>query len=90
MSVILAADALAKTKDKQVDLIVSNVSMPNMDGIQLTSELRSLTEYKFTLILRLTTESGRDKNLRVKQLGQPDGLFLCIKPLQKSCQAVCL
>ena len=62
-------DALAKAKDKQVDLVVSDVNMPNMDGIQLISELRSLPQYKFTPMLMLTTESGGDKKTAGKAAG---------------------
>ena len=62
-------DALAKAKDKQVDLVVSDVNMPNMDGIQLIAELRSLPQYKFTPMLMLTTESGGDKKTEGKAAG---------------------
>jgi len=43
--------------------------MPNMDGITLTRELRTLDDYKFIPILILTTETGTDK----KQLGKEAG-----------------
>lgn len=43
--------------------------MPNMDGIALIKELRSLPEFKFTPILMLTTESGVDKKSEGKAAG---------------------
>ena len=34
-----------------VDLVISDINMPNMDGISLIKELRNLNDYKFTPIL---------------------------------------
>jgi two-component system chemotaxis response regulator CheY len=50
-------DGLDKLKDKKVDLIISDVNMPNMDGISMIKELRGTEIHKFTPILVLTTES---------------------------------
>lgn len=44
-----------------IDLIISDINMPNMDGITLIKHLRALSKYKFTPILMLTTESSADK-----------------------------
>jgi two-component system chemotaxis response regulator CheY len=52
-----------------VDLVISDINMPNMDGIALIKELRALPEYKFTPILMLTTESGVDKKTEGKTAG---------------------
>jgi len=60
-SVTEAADgkeALKLAKANRFDLVLSDVNMPNMDGIALTRELRLLPTFKFTPILILTTESG--------------------------------
>ncbi|GAA5316904.1 MAG: response regulator [Candidatus Pelagadaptatus aseana] len=54
-------DALAKAKGTPLDLVISDVNMPNMDGITLIAELRKLPAFKFTPMLMLTTESGADK-----------------------------
>ena len=62
-------DALAKAKGQQFDLVISDVNMPVMDGITLIRELRSLSEYKFTPLLMLTTESGNDKKSEGKSAG---------------------
>lgn len=62
-------DALAKAKGKQVDVVVSDVNMPNMNGIELISELRALPQYKFTPMLMLTTESSGDKKSEGKAAG---------------------
>ena len=42
----------------KLDIIVTDLNMPEMDGITLINELRRLTAYKFTPILMLTTESS--------------------------------
>jgi len=43
--------------------------MPNMDGLTLVRELRGLSEYKFTPLLMLTTESTPEKKLEGKAAG---------------------
>jgi two-component system chemotaxis response regulator CheY len=61
--------ALALAKNSKFDVVVTDVNMPNMDGITLCSELRKLPNFKFTPILMLTTESSTDK----KQAGRAAG-----------------
>ncbi|WP_305908326.1 response regulator [Methylomarinum sp. Ch1-1] len=62
-------DALNKAKAQKFDCVVTDVNMPNKDGIALIKDLRALPAYKFTPLLMLTTESGTDK----KQLGKAAG-----------------
>ena len=62
-------EALQFAKGQSVDLVITDVNMPNMDGITLTRELRTLTGYKFTPILILTTETGSDKKMQGKDAG---------------------
>jgi two-component system chemotaxis response regulator CheY len=81
-------EALNLAKSNKYDLVLSDVNMPNMDGIGLTKELRSLPEFKFTPILMLTTEAGMDKKQDGKAAGatgwivkpfNPDQLLSTIK-----------
>lgn len=81
-------DALAKAKGASLDLVISDVNMPNMDGITLIAELRKLPAFKFTPMLMLTTESGADKKAQGKAAGatgwivkpfNPDQLLNTIK-----------
>ena len=51
-------DALAKLTGQKVHLIVSDVNMPNMDGISLVRAVKQLPAYKFTPIVMLTTETS--------------------------------
>ena len=70
--VIEAADgmeALSKAQSGKVDLVLTDVNMPRMDGITLIQELRKLPNYRFVPILTLTTESGADKKMAGKQAG---------------------
>ncbi|MCW7537080.1 response regulator [Aquabacterium sp. A7-Y] len=63
-------DALDKLKGQKVHLIVSDLNMPNMDGLSFVKAVKSLPSYKFTPVVMLTTESGDDK----KRAGQEAGL----------------
>jgi two-component system chemotaxis response regulator CheY len=62
-------EALDYAKNSAVDLVLTDVNMPRMDGITLVRELRGLSTYKFTPMLVLTTESGQDTKQRGKQAG---------------------
>ncbi len=62
-------EALEIARTREFDLILTDVNMPNLDGITLIKELRALPGYKFTPLLMLTTESAKDK----KQLGKEAG-----------------
>ena len=50
-------------------LVVTDLNMPEMDGITLIQEIRKMAAFKFTPILMLTTESADDK----KKAGQAAG-----------------
>jgi two-component system chemotaxis response regulator CheY len=56
-------------KNPKVDLVLSDVNMPNMNGIELIKNLRTLSEYRFIPILMLTTESSSEKKMEGKQAG---------------------
>ena len=62
-------DALAKLGAQKVNLIISDVNMPNMDGISFLKAVKQMPAYKFTPIIMLTTESGAEK----KREGQAAG-----------------
>ncbi len=60
---------IAKDRTQGFDLVITDVNMPNMDGISLVRELRVLSQYQFRPILVLTTESGSDKKQQGKTAG---------------------
>jgi two-component system chemotaxis response regulator CheY len=62
-------EALEFAKKTPVNLVITDVNMPNMDGITLTGELRTLDDYKFIPILILTTETGTAKKEQGKVAG---------------------
>lgn len=54
-------DGLTKALGGKFNLIVTDLNMPNMDGIQMITAIRKLPGYSFTPILMLTTESQAEK-----------------------------
>jgi two-component system chemotaxis response regulator CheY len=72
-------DALNKLTGQKVHLMISDVNMPNMDGITFVKEVKKLAAYKFTPIIMLTTESQESR----KQEGQAAGARAwVVKPFQ--------
>lgn len=83
--VVEAADgveALKVAQGRRVDLVLTDVNMPNMDGISLVKALRALPAYKFTPILTLTTESSGDKKLEGKAAGATGWIVKPFNPEQ--------
>jgi two-component system chemotaxis response regulator CheY len=62
-------DALSKLKGQDVHLILSDINMPKMNGLELTRQLRALPQYKFVPIILLTTESHPEKKQEGKAAG---------------------
>lgn len=62
-------DALSKLKGQKVHLIISDVNMPNMDGISFVKALKQLPAYKFTPVIMLTTESQEAKKAEGQAAG---------------------
>ena len=75
-------DALKVAKTKSVNLVITDVNMPNMDGIALIKELRGLPNYKFIPILMLTTEAGADKKQEGKAAGATGWMVKPFNPEQ--------
>lgn len=72
-------DALNKLTGQKINLIISDVNMPNLDGIGLVKAVKARPEYRFTPIIMLTTESEQSK----KAEGQAAGAKAWIvKPFQ--------
>ena len=62
-------DGLDKAKASTFDLIITDVNMPNMDGLTFVNELRKLPQYSSTPILVLTTERSDEMKSKGKQAG---------------------
>jgi two-component system, chemotaxis family, chemotaxis protein CheY len=83
--VVEAADgqeALDYARENSVDLVISDVNMPRMDGITLVQELRTLPTYRLTPLLLLTTESSQDKKLEGKRAGATGWIVKPFNPAQ--------
>lgn len=62
-------DALAKLTGQKVHLIISDVNMPNMDGISFVKAVKAMPAYRFTPVIMLTTESAEGKKAEGQAAG---------------------
>ena len=76
------AEGLKIAQGQSVDLVLSDVNMPVMNGIELCGKLRQLPSYKFTPILMLTTESTGDKKAAGKSAGATGWIVKPFNPTQ--------
>lgn len=84
----LKALALLNQASELPSLILMDVNMPNLDGLELTKKLRQDERFRYTPIVMLTTEEGDD----LKKIGQEIGATGWItKPFnpQRLLQVVC-
>jgi two-component system chemotaxis response regulator CheY len=75
-------DALSKIGSGPVNMVITDLNMPNMNGIELIHALRTNASYKFTPIVMLTTESHQDKKDLGKQAGATGWIVKPFKPEQ--------
>ncbi|MCA9184275.1 MAG: response regulator [Pirellulaceae bacterium] len=76
------AEALKVSDGKSVALVVTDLNMPEMDGITLIKELRSRPAFKFTPILMLTTETQDAKKQEGKAAGATGWMVKPFNPEQ--------
>ena len=62
-------DGLSKAEADKFGLIITDINMPNMDGIEFTKNLRQNPKYRFTPIIVLTTENQDSKMQEGKAAG---------------------
>jgi two-component system chemotaxis response regulator CheY len=62
-------EALTCLRDNKVKLILSDINMPNMDGLQLLGELKGNADWKDIPVVMITTEGSQAKVLEAVQLG---------------------
>lgn len=74
--------ALELARTEKFRLVLADVNMPRMDGITLVRNLRTLSDYKFTPLLMLTTESTPEKKLEGKAAGATGWLVKPFNPEQ--------
>jgi two-component system chemotaxis response regulator CheY len=74
--------ALSQLDGKRVHLIISDVNMPNMDGISFVKAVKQLPAYKFTPIVMLTTESADAKKREGQEAGAKAWMTKPFRPEQ--------
>lgn len=75
-------DALAKMTGQKIHLIISDVNMPNMDGITFVKNVKQMPNYKFTPIIMLTTESQEGKKSEGQEAGAKAWVVKPFQPAQ--------
>jgi two-component system chemotaxis response regulator CheY len=75
-------DALNKLNGTPVHMVITDLNMPNMNGLELIKALRGKPEYKFLPIVFLTTESQADKKETAKAAGATGWIVKPFKPEQ--------
>ena len=75
-------DALSKLDGSAVHMVITDLNMPNLDGIGLIKGVRGHNSYKFIPIVMLTTESQESKKLEGKQAGATGWIVKPFKPEQ--------
>jgi two-component system chemotaxis response regulator CheY len=62
-------EALKALSERHVHLILSDINMPNMDGLQLLAQLKQHEKWKSVPFVMVTTEGGQGKVIEAVQLG---------------------
>lgn len=74
-------DAIAKM-NSNVKMVITDLNMPNVDGIELIKKIRANSAYKFLPIIMLTTESQDTKKQEGKSAGATGWIVKPFKPEQ--------
>jgi two-component system chemotaxis response regulator CheY len=62
-------EAVEILKDRTFGLILSDINMPQMDGLQLLARIREMEHLKNVPVIMITTEGGQGKVMEAVQLG---------------------
>ena len=72
-------DALHKLAQNKVGMVITDLNMPEMDGIELIRHLREKTAYRFLPVVMLTTVSQEERKKEGKEAGASGWIY---KPFQ--------
>jgi two-component system chemotaxis response regulator CheY len=75
-------DAVAKSNGTKIHMVITDLNMPNMDGIELVRRMRADASHKFVPIVLLTTESQAAKKQEGKAAGATGWIVKPFKPEQ--------
>ena len=62
-------DALALMAQHRIDLVLSDINMPKMDGLQLLASLKASPQWQNVPVVMITTEGGETKVAEAVRLG---------------------
>jgi two-component system chemotaxis response regulator CheY len=62
-------EALAMLRSQKVGLVLSDINMPNMDGIELLTQVRAVPEWRSVPFVMVTTEGSQNRVMEAVQLG---------------------
>ncbi|MGD0619056.1 MAG: response regulator [Bryobacteraceae bacterium] len=62
-------EALELLKKEKINLVLTDINMPNMDGLQFLTEIRANDEWKNLPVLIITTEGSQSKVMEAAHLG---------------------
>lgn len=72
-------DALQKLAQNKVEMVITDLNMPEMDGIELIQHLRGKAVYRFLPVVMLTTVSQEERKKEGKLAGASGWIY---KPFQ--------
>lgn len=75
-------DGLAKAAEQSFELIISDINMPKMTGLEMVPKIRALDAYRAVPILMLTTESAGDMKQKGKAAGATGWIVKPFNPAQ--------
>jgi two-component system chemotaxis response regulator CheY len=75
-------DALLKLDENNISMVVADVNMPEMDGIEFVRKIRQHPKYKFTPVVMLTTESSESIKVKGREAGATGWIVKPFKPEQ--------
>ncbi len=75
-------DAMEKLEETPPNMVLTDLNMPNMDGIELIKNIRANPNFKFIPIILLTTESQAEKKKAGKEAGATGWIVKPFKPEQ--------
>ena len=82
LSAVDGVDALKKLTTETVDMLVTDLNMPNIDGIDLIQQVRQKPGNRFMPIIMLTTESQPEKKSAGKTAGASGWITKPFRPEQ--------
>lgn len=62
-------EALSTLQAEKISLVLSDINMPNMDGLQLLAQIKGNEQWKNIPVVMITTEGGQNKVMEAVQLG---------------------